>query len=64
MTIDRTKIVKKYKGQWVAFKEDRKTVVATGKKAITALHKAKKEGCENPILFRVPDKSVSYIGLA
>jgi hypothetical protein len=62
MTINRLNIFKKHKGQWVAFKSDRKTVVGSGEKAITALENARKNGFDNPILFRVPNEARSYIG--
>ena len=62
MVIDWTQIYKKYKGLWVALKQDEKTVVASAKTAGEVLSKAKNEGHDNPILFRVPNDMVLYIG--
>ena len=62
MALNWTKIYKKYKGLWVALKEDNKTVVASGKTLKEALRKARKKGCKEPILFRVPTEILPYIG--
>jgi len=62
MAIDWTKIYKKYKGYWVALKDDEKTVIASGKTAREALKRAKKEGYKKPILFRVPTEIIAYVG--
>jgi len=62
MAIDWTHLVKKYKGLWVGLKDDQKTVVASGKTVKEVVTKAQKSGYENPILFRVPDKVIPYIG--
>lgn len=60
--IDWTKVYNKYKGLWVAFKGDEQTVVGSGKTARKALEEAKKKGYENPILTRMPDELLPYIG--
>lgn len=62
MPINWTSIQKKYKGLWVALKSDEKTVVASGKTAKEAWSKAQKVGYEKPILSRMPEKLVSYVG--
>lgn len=62
MAIDWTRIYKKYKGLWVALKDDEKTVVASGKTAKEAWDKAQKKGIDRPILTRMPPKLVSYVG--
>lgn len=62
MSIDWSKQYKKYKGMWVAFKRDEKTVISSGKTALEAFDKAKKKGFRKPILTRMPDKLVTYIG--
>ncbi|MBI2100228.1 MAG: hypothetical protein HYT48_02740 [Candidatus Vogelbacteria bacterium] len=62
MPIDWTKIYKKYKGLWVALKDDEKTVVGSGKTAKEALRRAQSIGYDNPILTRVPGKLIAYIG--
>ena len=62
MAIDWTKIFKKYKGLWVAFKDDEKTVVGSGKTAKEALFRAQKNGYEKPVLARLPEQIVTYVG--
>jgi len=61
-SIDFTQIIKKYKGKWVSLTEDEKKVISFGKSAKEALEKAKKEGYENPILFKVPLALLPYVG--
>jgi len=60
--LDFTKIVKEYKGKWVALSENEKKVVSSGKSAKETLEKAKKQGLENPILFKVPVALLPYVG--
>ena len=62
MAIDWTKIYKKYKGWWVALKEDEKTVVASGRSAKEAWDKAQKIGYKKPILTKMPPKLLPYVG--
>jgi hypothetical protein len=62
MAIDWTNIYKKYKGLWVALKDDEKTVVSSGKTAKEAWEKAQKKGFEKPILTRMPEKLTPYVG--
>lgn len=62
MAIDWTNIVHKYKGLWVALKDDEKTVISSGKTVKEVMEKAKKKGFSIPILFRVPTEVVPYIG--
>jgi len=60
--LDFTQIIKKYKGKWIALTEDEKKVVSSGKSAKETLEKAKKEGLDNPILFKVPISVLPYVG--
>ena len=62
MPIDISKVFEKYKGQWVAFKEDEKTVIGNGKTAKEALQKALSKGYKSPILARMPIELTNYIG--
>jgi hypothetical protein len=62
MAIDWTTIYKKYKGQWVALKDDEKSVIASAKTAVEALKKAQKKGYEKPILSNVPASLEPYVG--
>ena len=62
MAIDWTKIYEKYKGLWVALADDEMTVLASGKTAKEALEQAQERGYKNPILSRMPERMVPYIG--
>ena len=62
MAIDWTKIYKRYKGLWVALKDDEVTVVGHGKTLKEALAEARKRGFENPIVTRMPEELVTYVG--
>lgn len=62
MAIDWTNIYKKYRGQWVALKDDEKTVVASGKTAKQAWEKAQDKGYKKPIMFCVPTEIIPYVG--
>lgn len=62
MSMDWTKLYKKYRGQWVALKADERTVVSSGKTAKEAWSGAQKKGLKNPILTRMPDRLVPYVG--
>ena len=62
MAIDWTNIYKKYKGLWVALADDEKTVIAFGETAKDALEEAKKKGCKNPTLSKMPERLVTYVG--
>lgn len=62
MGIDWSKIQKEYKGRWVALKDDERTVLASGKTAGEAWEHAQEAGYEQPILARVPDKVLTYVG--
>ncbi len=64
MAIDWSKIYKKYKGLWVALKDDEQTVVASGKTAKAALEISRSKGFQNPILHRVPTEVLPYVGSA
>lgn len=61
--IDYSPIFKKYSGQWVALKSDERTVVAASRSASKVFQEAKEGGIKEPILFKVPTKSVPYIGI-
>ncbi len=62
MAIDWTKIYKKYKGLWVALKNDQKTVIAADETVKGVVKKANKKGFKEPILFHVPAKVIPYVG--
>ena len=60
--IDWTKIYKKYKGLWVALKDDEQTVISSGKSLNDAASKAKTKGFKNPIFMKVPSKANYFVG--
>lgn len=60
--INWSSIYKKYKGLWVALKDDEKTVLAYAKTAKEALNKARSRGYKKPILTKMPQKLINYIG--
>jgi hypothetical protein len=62
MAIDWTKIYKKYKGLWVALLDDEITVVGSGKTAKEAWEEAQSKGHKKPILTRMPENLVTYVG--
>jgi len=59
---DWTDIYHKYKGLWVAMKDDEQTVVASGSTLKEAADKAKQQGYNRPILMRVPEKLMYFVG--
>ncbi len=63
MAIDWTPIYKKYKGLWVALKDDEKTVITSGSNAGTVFKEAIQKGYKKPIMMKVPEKVQAYIGL-
>ena len=58
MAINIIKAYKKYRGQWVAFKDDQKTVISSGKTAKEAYNKAIAKGFDSPILSHMPSELV------
>ena len=62
MAINWIKLFKDYKGQWVALKDDEKTVIVAGINPKTVRDTARKKGFEHPILMKVPAKLIPYIG--
>lgn len=60
--IDWSKISEKYKGLWVALKDDEVTVISSGKTLEETAQKAEKKGFKNPIFTKFPSKSVYFIG--
>jgi Family of unknown function (DUF5678) len=61
MAIDWTPIFEKYKGLWVALKEDEQTVVGSGKTLEEALEEASTNGYDEPIVTRMPN-DLTYLG--
>ena len=59
-----TPLFEKYKGQWVALKDDETTVISHGTTAKKTLKEAAQKGFIKPILFKVPSRNITYIGSA
>lgn len=62
MAIDWSKIYEQYRGLWVALAEDEQTVVGSGKTAKEAMERAREKGCDVPILTRMPEELMTYVG--
>lgn len=62
MAIDWTKIYQKYKGLWIALKDDEKSIIASGKTINEVIQKSNNKGFKLPIVFKVPSKVITYIG--
>ena len=62
MPIDWTTLYRRFKGCWIALRDDEKTVVGSGKTAKEAMEKAKKKGVDSPILAHMPDRLLTYVG--
>ncbi len=60
--LDWTDVFKRYRGKFVAFKNDRKTVVGSGNTIRSAKIAAKKKGCDDPIITRMPRTLRNFIG--
>ena len=56
--IDWSKISVKYKGLWVALKDDEVTVISSGKTLKEAAKKAEEKGFKNPIFTRFDSKPI------
>ena len=62
MTNDWTKLYKKYKGMWVALKDDNTTVISSGENLKDILEIAHKKGYKNPSFMRIPEESIEFAG--
>ena len=62
MAKDWTQIFNKYRGLWIALEDDEETVVASGQTAQEAVAVAKQRGITKPILARIPEELVTYVG--
>lgn len=62
VAIDWTHLYKKYKGLWVALKDDEVTVITSGKSLEETAKKAEKKGFKKPIFYFVPNKLTYFVG--
>ena len=60
--IDWTKIYKRYKGMWVALKDDEQTVISSGKTLKETALRATKKGFKDPIFMNVPKRLLPFVG--
>ena len=60
--MDWTRIIKEHKGEWVALKEDRVTVISAAKEGVDAYNEARKQGYEKPLMLKVPEKVKNFAG--
>ena len=51
-----------YRGQWIALEDDEQTVIASGKDLESTLAASAVKGRRDPIVFRVPDEIVDFVG--
>ena len=58
-----TEISEKYKGLWIALDEKETNVIASSDSAKTVYTEARKKGVDVPVLFKVPDEIVAYVGV-
>ncbi|WP_239310620.1 DUF5678 domain-containing protein [Frankia sp. Cj3] len=62
MAKDWKKLYGRYKGLWVALKQDEETVIASGTSLKEAADKAKMLGHSRPILMHVPKRLTYFVG--
>lgn len=60
--INWSSIYKKYKGLWVALRDDEESVIAAGKTVRDVMTKAQKKGFKQPLLVHMPVKILPYVG--
>lgn len=56
-------IQRKYKGMWVVLTDNFSNVVAADKDAKTVYKLAIKKGYKKPMLFKVPEHNIPYVGI-
>ena len=61
LPIDLAKLLKPYKGEWVALSQDEKRILGHGKSLDEALAAARKVEEGRPLLMKVPDESVGFV---
>ena len=60
--INQSHLMQKYRGKWVALQPDQQTVITSGESAASVLSSAKKQGCETPVVTRIPQDPARFIG--
>ena len=59
---DWTHICREYRGRWVALADDEETVIAAAGDVPSVLALSAERGHRDPLLFRVPDEIVDFVG--
>jgi hypothetical protein len=59
---DWRELYKKYRGQWVALKDDGVTAVASGRSRQEVEEKAAKLGYSDPLVVRLPEELTAFAG--
>lgn len=60
--INLSSIQRKFKGMWVVLTDNFSKVIAANKDAKVAYQLALKKGYKRPLLFKVPEHNIPYIG--
>ena len=58
---DLATLLTNYSDEWVALNEDQTKVVGHGKSLHEAMIQARKNGCQNPTVTRVPEHYCAYV---
>ena len=51
----------KYQNKWIAFSNDEKEILAADRSFTKAMEKANQKGEKDPVMFKVPPKSVCLV---
>lgn len=52
----------RYAGKWVAFAKDEETVMGSARTFKTAIKEAQSKGIKTPLMFKVPEEMLPYVG--
>ena len=58
------KIYQKYAGKWIVLNNKENRVISAATSSQKALKEAIKSGEKQPILFKIPHPSISWVGLS
>jgi hypothetical protein len=62
MMKDWSHLCTEYRGLWVALADDEETVIAAARDVPGVLALSAERGSSGPLLFRVPDEIVDFVG--
>ncbi len=63
MALNWSKLYQQYKGQWIALKEDERSVIVSGRTAKHVFDEARKKGYQQPIITFMPRELNPLIGM-